>query len=65
VQEQLSVILATMDVPALRRDLTSLANLGWLNRNLAIRNSSHPRFGEAIEIIRRLLVDRRKTTGKG
>ena len=39
-------ILNTMDVPPLRRN-----DIGWLKRNLAVRNSNHPDFHRAMTII--------------
>lgn len=39
-------ILNTMDVPILRKN-----DLGWLKRNLAVRNRNHPDFHRAMTII--------------
>jgi len=39
----LGTILAQMDVPEMRKTMTA-ENLRWLNRNLAIKNKSHPMF---------------------
>jgi len=36
-----------MDIPEHRRQLSN-ENLRWLLRNLAIRNSNHPKFEEVI-----------------
>lgn len=44
--ERLQAILATMDVPPLRK-----TDWGWLKRNLAVRNGSHPDFKEAFRLI--------------
>lgn len=44
--ERLQAILATMDVPPARR-----TDFGWLKRNLAVRNGSHPDFKEAFRLI--------------
>ena len=38
-----------MDVPETRRDLTDLANVRWLLRNLFARNSNHPEFENLLE----------------
>lgn len=39
-----------MDVPILRKN-----DLGWLKRNLAVRNRNHPDFYRAMTIIHDLL----------
>lgn len=44
-------ILSRMDVPEQRK-----MDFRWLNRNLAIRNSSHPDFPEAVSIIKKMLI---------
>jgi len=41
-----------MDIPKMRRDTTKEANLRWLARNLAIRNSNHPQFKETMKQIK-------------
>lgn len=43
-------ILNTMDVPSLRKH-----DLGWLKRNLAVRNRNHPDFYRAMTIIHDLM----------
>lgn len=42
-----------MDVPPLRRN-----DIGWLKRNLAVRNSNHPDFHRAMTIIHDLTKKR-------
>jgi hypothetical protein len=44
--ERLQAILATMDVPPARK-----TDYGWLKRNLAVRNGSHPDFIEAFRLV--------------
>ena len=51
----LSTILETMIVPEMRRDVSSVANLRWLMRNLRVSNANHPMMGSALEIIKFLL----------
>jgi len=46
-------ILETMDVPE-RRKLLNRANIGWLLRNLRVRNAEHPEIDEALTITRAL-----------
>lgn len=43
---ELKSILDTMDVPETRKLDTK-----WLSRNLFIRNSKHPKFNEAMDLI--------------
>ena len=45
--KRLVEILATMDVPASRKELTP-SNVRWLLRNLRVRNGQHPDINEAI-----------------
>lgn len=40
-------ILDTMDVPPKRKE-----DMRWLSRNLFIRNSKHPKFKKAMELIK-------------
>lgn len=47
---ELASILDDMDVPKHREQ-----DFHWLNRNLSIRNSTHPNFPEAMKIIKELL----------
>ena len=55
MNERLKDILATMDIPEMRRDINLEMNLRWLQRNLAVNNGAHPDAGEALLIIRDLL----------
>ena len=55
MNERLRDILATMDIPEMRRDINLEMNLRWLQRNLAVNNGAHPEAGEALLIIRDLL----------
>jgi len=47
-------MLATMDIPAMRRDTTKEENRRWLLRNIAINNADNPHLDEAISILRSL-----------
>jgi len=49
-KDELDEILSGMDVPAMR-----LEDMGWLNRNLGIRNGKHPNFKRARELIKNRL----------
>lgn len=39
-------LIEGMDVPSLRK-----SDIGWLNRNLGVRNSNHPNFEKAKSIV--------------
>ena len=43
--------LALMDVPEMRMNVRSSANLRWLNRNLGVRNGQDPMFPTTMELI--------------
>ena len=47
----LSEILATMDIPASRLDITR-ANVSWLLRNLQVRNGQHADIALAMHLLR-------------
>lgn len=48
-QMRLQSLLLDMDVPVQRR-----ADLGWLLRNLGIRNSKHSNFAEVEQLLKEL-----------
>ena len=47
----LKTMLGMMEVPEMRMDLDKASNLRWLNRNLAARNTEHPLFKTAQDMI--------------
>lgn len=49
---RLQEILSDMDIPEMRRDITSDSNVRWLLRNLPFRNAQHPQFREAMNLLR-------------
>ena len=49
----LSEILATMDIPASRLDITP-GNVSWLLRNLQVRNGLHPDCALAMHHLRNI-----------
>jgi len=55
MEDRLKFFLNTMDVPPLRRDVSKEANLRWLQRNLAVRNSEHPDFRPTMTLLRQAL----------
>lgn len=46
-----------MYVPAYRRDVSNVANLRWLIRNLGVNNRHHNSYDVVIEEIKRELKD--------
>jgi hypothetical protein len=48
--DRLQEILETMNVPETRK-----TDLKWLARNIQVQNGQHPQFGEAKDLIRKLL----------
>lgn len=50
-----------MDLPDHRKMVNTLDNLRWVDKNMGVRNSNHPRFKEAKDIISRLINDLKYT----
>ena len=48
--EELHRLTSKMDVPGTRQ-----TSIHWLARNLAVRNSNHPNFPRAMELVTELL----------
>ncbi len=55
MEDIMKFFLNTMDVPAMRRNVADPANLRWLSRNLAVKNSSHPDLKPCLTLIREAL----------
>ena len=53
VKKELQLILNTMDVPEIRKDLNE-GNIRWLGRNLIIRNKNHKDIVKALQILKNL-----------
>lgn len=47
-----AVLNRTFDVPASRRDITSVSNCRWLIRNLRVRNSTHKKIDETLDMLK-------------
>ena len=54
-KKELQQLLVSFDIPALRRNINSPANLRWLSRNLHINNREHPKLQRAKVLIHMLL----------
>jgi len=52
--KRLEEILETMDIPKFRVPMTN-PNARWLSRNMAVRNSEHPDFEEAKELLKQIM----------
>ena len=55
--ERLKILLETMDIPELRRDVDGdtprhRANVRWLQRNLAVQNSNNTALREVFKLLR-------------
>ena len=59
-RRRLTELLDTMDIPAMRRDLTKETKIRWLQRNLAIDNNKHPRIMEVNTLLTREALRIRK-----
>lgn len=55
VISQLAETIRGMDIPARRKELVQKEDLRWLARNLGIRNSEHPKFTTAMELLKGLI----------
>lgn len=52
--KRLTDILETMQIPENNKDISRLRNVRWLLRNLAVNNSEHKDFAEALEILKEI-----------
>jgi len=48
-----SVLDRTLDVPDGRRDISSLSNVRWLLRNLRVKNSTHEKIDETLDMLKK------------
>lgn len=48
-----------LDVPSLRRDVSSEENLRWLLRNLEINNAGLPETARAMELIGKIIREKK------
>ena len=60
LKEDLKSILVDFEIPNLRKQIFTDANINWLSRNLAFKNVKHPKFEEARMIIRLILLKKDK-----
>ncbi len=54
LNQELSTLLAGMNVPEARRALNDVVNLAWLLRKLEVGNPGHPNLPRAMELLRRI-----------
>lgn len=57
MSDRLREIISTMEIPHMRNDIGQNQNLLWIQRNLEIRNGSHPDVEEALLIVRNILLE--------
>ena len=48
IRQELTKILNTMNIPEERKDLNNQSNIGWLMRNIGIRNQDYPQLNDAV-----------------
>jgi len=54
-KDNLKEILKDFDLPTIRKTELNLVNLKWLARNIHFQNKEHPKFKEAIELIKKAI----------
>jgi len=59
-ESALKTMLVMMKVPENRIGTFTRSNLFWLNRNLAVQNSSHPLFETALSMVRWLIKNKNR-----
>jgi len=47
-----AILNRTFDIPDLRCDITNASNVRWLLRNLRVRNSTHKKIDETIDMLK-------------
>jgi len=52
-------LLRGFDIPDMRRDITKVSNVKWLLRNIRVKNSTHERLDETIDLLKRQLKNLR------
>ena len=50
-QSALGTMLDMMNVPEMRKNVASISNVLWLNRNLRINNGDHPMIECAMSLV--------------
>ena len=55
VENRLADILEDMNIPNMRKDISNLANVRWLMRNISIQNGSNPLITEAQSLLKQHL----------
>jgi len=51
VESRLDDILEDMNIPSMRKDISSIHNVKWLMRNISIQNGSNPELSEALSLL--------------
>jgi hypothetical protein len=52
IENRLMDVLEDMNVPSMRKDISSIHNVKWLMRNISIQNGSNPELSEALSLLK-------------
>jgi hypothetical protein len=56
--ERLQIILRTMHLPTYRKSSLDKHGLLWLARNMGTQNREHPRYLDAVKLLKKLLKEK-------
>jgi hypothetical protein len=56
--EQLQTLIRTMELPFYRKAVVDKHGLLWLARNMGMRNSDHPKYSDAVELLKKVLKEK-------
>ena len=56
--EQLQTLLRTMHLPTYRKASLDKHGLLWLARNMGMQNKEHPKYPNAVELLKKLLREK-------
>ena len=56
--ERLQTILRTMHLPTYRKSSLDKRGLLWLARNMGMQNGEHPKYSNAVELLKKLLKEK-------
>ena len=52
---KLEKLIRSMDIPAYKKSVKQNTDVRWLKHNLGTRNSNHPNYAEAMQLIEQLV----------
>jgi hypothetical protein len=56
--ERLQILLRNMHLPTYRKSSLDKHGLLWLARNMGMQNSEHPKYPDAVELLKKLLKEK-------